>query len=751
MIYKDPKRDTIRVRGARENNLKDISIDIPKHRITVFTGVSGSGKSSLVFDTIAAESQRQLNETYSSFVRHRLAHYGQPDADLLENLSVAIVVDQKRLGSNARSTVGTATDIYTFLRLLFSRIGKPFVGYSHVFSFNDPAGMCPRCQGLGTEQTVMVDRLIDRSKSLNEGAIRFPTFEPGGYRWKRYAYSGLFDNDKKLSDYTKEEWDTLLNKTDVRVINPHPEYPPSHRYRGILVRFKEDFFAKESRELSTHGAALKRIVTQDICPACKGARLNKKVLSCHINDTNIAQCAALQVTDLIAFLKSVSRTKAQTIIDEMRERLESLVEIGLGYLSLDRHTGTLSGGESQRIKMVKHLGSSLSDIAYIFDEPSIGLHPSNVHKLNKLLQQLRDKGNTVLVVEHDPDVISIADHVVDMGPAAGARGGEVMYAGSLKHFRQADTLTAQFLHRQLSCKQEVRKAHGSLAIQDATLHNLQHVNVSIPKQVLTVVTGVAGSGKSSLIHGVLARKHPEAVTIDQGAIHASKRSNPASFVGVLDPIRQLLAKANKVSASLFSANSEGACPECKGLGLTYTDLAFLDPIVSVCELCGGKRFTEKALSYTVRGKNMYDILNMSVDTAYEFFTEPEIREVLLHMRDVGLGYLTLGQPLNTLSGGERQRIKLALHLKKQGELYILDEPTTGLHMSDVARLIAILNRLVDNGCTVIVIEHNLDVIAQADWVIDMGPGAGHDGGRVIFEGTPLDMRQSKTSVTGTYL
>ncbi|HSX07720.1 MAG TPA: excinuclease ABC subunit UvrA [Candidatus Saccharimonadales bacterium] len=742
----------IRIVRARENNLKNVSLEIPKHSITVFTGVSGSGKSSLVFDTIAAESQRQLNETYSSYIRHRLMQYGQPDADLLENLSVAMVVDQRRLGNNARSTVGTVTDIYTFLRLLFSRVGQPFVGYSNVFSFNDPEGMCQHCQGLGTEQTVQLDHLIDTSKSLNEGAIQFPTFEPGGYRWKRYAYSGLFDPDKKLAEYTADEWDTLLHKTDVKITDPQPGYPPSHRYRGILVRFKEDFFSKDSRELKTHAAALKRVIVNGPCPVCHGARLNQKSLSCTIRGKNIADCVAMQISDLRAFLASITDAKARTIIAETLERLQSLIDIGLGYLSLDRQTGTLSGGESQRIKMVKHLGSSLSDLMYIFDEPSTGLHPSNVHKLNTLLKQLRDKGNTVLVVEHDPDVIAIADHIVDMGPGAGVRGGEVVYEGSLTDFRRANTLTARFLHRKLELNQAPRPAKsGFISIRDATLHNLDHADVDIPKGVLTVVTGVAGSGKSSLIHGVLSAQHPEAITIDQGAIHASKRSTPASFVGIFDAIRSLLSAANNVSASLFSFNSEGACPNCKGMGVITTDLAFMDPIVTVCEVCNGKRFTQKTLGYTLRGKNIDDILHLSVDAALAFFTEPEIHATLQQMQAVGIGYLELGQSLNTLSGGERQRLKLALHLNKQGNIYILDEPTTGLHMSDVAHLIHILNRLVDNGSTVIVIEHNLDVIAQADWLIDMGPGAGNEGGRILFEGTPLAMKQSSESVTGKFL
>lgn len=751
MVDTKSSNHTIRVVGARENNLKNVSLEIPKHKITVFTGVSGSGKSSLVFDTIAAESQRQLNETYSSFIRSRLASVGQPDADLLENLSVSMVVDQKRIGNNARSTVGTVTDIYTFLRLLFSRVGQPFVGYSNVFSFNDPTGMCQRCQGIGTEQTVDIDQLIDKTKSLNEGAIRFPTFQPGGYRWKRYAYSGLFDNDKKLGDYTDEEWDTLLNKVDVKIVNPGPGYPPAHRYRGVLARFREDFFTKDSREMKTRSTALKRVVIKSECPVCHGARLNARTLRCKIDGKNIAACSAMQISDLIKFLKTITDPIAQTILDEMTERLENLAEIGLSYLSLDRQTSTLSGGESQRIKMVKHLGSSLTDLTYIFDEPSTGLHPSNVRKLNDLLAQLRDKGNTVLVVEHDPDIIAIADHIVDMGKGAGVHGGEVVYQGSLADFHSADTLTSRFLHRQVGIKQNTRTSDGVFTINHANLHNLKNVSVAIPKNILTVVAGVAGSGKSSLIHGVFAAQHPEAITIDQGAIHTSKRSNPASFVDILDPIRNLLAQANGVSASLFSFNSSGACPECKGLGVISTDLAFMEPIVTTCEKCGGKRFTKTTLGYKLNGKNIDDILHMSVDEAADFFDTPDIHNALTQMQEVGIGYLSLGQSLDSLSGGERQRIKLAQHLRKRGNIYILDEPTTGLHMSDISRLLGVLNKLVDGGSTVVVVEHNLDVISQADWLIEMGRGAGHDGGSVIFEGTPNEMKQSTQSITGKYL
>jgi excinuclease UvrABC ATPase subunit len=743
--------DGIHIKGAREHNLKNISVTIPKHAITVFTGVSGSGKSSLVFDTIAAESQRQLNETYPSFIRHRLAKYGQPDADLLENLSVSIVVDQKRLGDNARSTVGTVTDIYTFLRLLFSRVGTPFVGYSNVFSFNDPAGMCPRCQGIGAEKTVNIKALIDTSKSLNEGAINFPTFQPGGYRWKRYAYSGLFDNDKKLQDYTEDEWDILLNKKDVKITKPLPGWPQSHRYRGILIRFQEDFFSKNSRELNTHAAALSNVVIAGPCPECHGARLNKKVLSCKIDGKNIAECAAMQITDLLTFLQTIKAPKAATIRTESIERLQNLAAIGLDYLSLDRQTSTLSGGESQRIKMVKHLGSSLSDICYIFDEPSIGLHPSNVAQLNALLQRLRDRGNTVLVVEHDPDVIKIADHIVDMGPHAGSQGGEIVFEGTYQQLQNAKTLTAQFLHTPRTIKVAPRKPTGNLSLHHASLHNLHDVSVDIPTGVLTVVTGVAGSGKSTLINHVFAQAYPDAIKVDQSAIHASKRSNPASFLGILDPIRLLLARANNVDASLFSFNGKGACPECKGLGYVSTDLAFMDPIVTICELCKGRRFTKAVLDYTLHGKSIDVLLDMNIEDACSFFKETNIAPVLQKANEVGVGYLTLGQPLNTLSGGERQRIKLALELQKTGKIYILDEPTTGLHMSDISRLMHILSTLVDKGSTVIVIEHNTDVIRQADWVIELGPGAGHNGGRILFEGTVADMKRNNHTITGRYL
>ncbi|UUZ97212.1 excinuclease ABC subunit UvrA [Paenibacillus sp. P25] len=742
----------LHVVGARENNLKNISVRIPKNRITVFTGVSGSGKSSLVFDTIAAESQRQLNETFNSFVRHRLPHYGQPDVDSLEHLSVAIVVDQKRLGGNARSTVGTITDIYSLLRLLYSRVGKPFAGYSNAFSFNDPQGMCERCEGLGTVAMVRVDRLIDKSKSLNEGAIDFPTFRPGDWRWKRYVCSGLFDNDKKLEDYTDEEWDTLLYKTDVKIKNPLPGWPPTSKYEGIIPRFERSFLSKESEEAkSRYKEEFDRVITRGECPLCKGARLNLQALSCKINNRNIADCTALPIRELVEVIREVRRPVAAPIVSAIVERLEHLVSVGLGYLSLNRETFTLSGGESQRVKMVRHLGSSLTGITYIFDEPSIGLHPHDVRRLNDLMKRLRDKGNTVLIVEHDPDVISIADHVIDMGPGAGSKGGEIVYQGDVPGLAASGTLTGKFLSHRPKLKTSPREPDGALVIEHASLHNLKDVSVRIPQGVMTVVTGVAGSGKSTLINGVLPVHYPEAVYIDQSAIRGSKRSNPATYTGILDSIRSLFAQSNRVSPSLFSFNSSGACPECKGLGITYTDLAFMDPVVSRCEVCQGRRFTDEVLGLTLRGKNISEVLNMRIAEAGSFFHEETIRPVLQRLTDVGLDYIQLGRPLNTLSGGELQRLKLAAELENSGRIYVFDEPTTGPHMSDVARLIGLLNRLVDQGGTVVVIEHNLDVISQADWIIDMGPGAGQEGGKVVFQGRPHELIQHESSITGFYL
>lgn len=741
----------IHVVGAREKNLKNIDVKIPKKKITVFTGVSGSGKSSLVFDTIAAESQRQLNETYSSFIRHRLPHYGQPKIDAIENLSVAIIIAQKRIGGNAKSTVGTITDIYSLLRLLFSRIGKPFIGYSDAFSFNNPSGMCPKCDGLGRIDMIDIKRLLDRNKSLNEGAILFPTFEPGGWRLKRYIHSGFFDNDKKIKDFTDNELELLLYKSDIKVTTSNPEWPKTSLYEGLIPRIERSFIKKEGGESTKYKREIDRIVIKEICPVCGGTRLNQTVLQCKINNKNIADCVEMQITDLLDFISTIKDSKAATMVMAITNQLEHLVSIGLGYLNLSRETSTLSGGESQRIKMVRQLGSSLTDLTYIFDEPSIGLHPHDVNKINTLLKLLRDKGNTVLIVEHDPDVIKIADHVVDMGPRAGRNGGKIMYQGDFNGLVHSGTTTGKYLCTQTQLRKNVRNSNGWLSLKDANLHNLKNISISIPKGVMTVVTGVAGSGKSTLINHVLPKFYPETIFIDQKPIRASKRSNIATFTGMFDIIRRLFSKANNVKPALFSFNSQGACPNCKGLGVTYTDLAFMDTVVNVCEVCQGNRFIDEALSYKLHGKNISEVLNMTVDEALDFFHEKEISTVLKRLADVGITYITLGQPLNTLSGGELQRIKLADELESNGNIYVLDEPTTGLHMSDISQLLKILDRLVEQGSTVIVIEHNLDVISQADWIIDLGPFAGQNGGRIMFEGLPKDLINCNSSITAQYL
>lgn len=750
-MYNENIKKYINVVGAREKNLKNVNVKIPKKEITIFTGVSGSGKSSLVFDTIAAESQRQLNETYSSFIRHRLPHYGEPSVDVIENLSVAIIIDQKRIGGNARSTVGTITDIYSLLRLLFSRIGKPFVGYSDAFSFNNIKGMCPKCEGLGKVDMISIDKLLDRNKSLNEGAILFPTFEPGGWRLKRYIHSGFFDNDKKIKDFTEEEMELLLYKSDIKVTTSDPNWPKTSLYEGLIPRIERSFLKKEEGENVKYKKEIAKIVGRQKCPICKGARLNKDVLQCKINNKSIVDCAEMQITDLLDFIRSISEPKALTIVSAIINRLEHLVSIGLGYLSLSRETSTLSGGESQRIKMVRQLGSSLTDLTYIFDEPSIGLHPHDIDKINILLKLLRDKGNTVLIVEHDPDIIRIADHVVDMGPKAGINGGKIMYQGTLEGLLQSDTLTGKYLCRKPKLKKKVRTSNEWLFLKNANLHNLKNVNVDIPRGIMTVVTGVAGSGKSTLINHVLPKFYPNTIFIDQKPIQTSKRSNIATFTGIFDKIRELFSKANHVKPSLFSFNSEGACPNCRGLGVTYTDLAFMDTVVATCEVCQGHRFKDEILNYKLGNKNISEVLNMTIEEALGFFNQKEICDILKKLVDVGITYITLGQPLNTLSGGELQRVKLASELESHGNIYVLDEPTTGLHMSDISQLIKILNRLVDNGSTVIIIEHNLDVISQADWIIDLGPFAGQNGGQIMFEGVPMDLINSKTSITGKYL
>jgi excinuclease UvrABC ATPase subunit len=741
-------REFIEIHGARENNLKNISLNIPKQKIIVFTGVSGSGKSSLVFDTIAAEAQRQLNETFTAFVQGFLPHYGQPDVDSIEHLNAPIIIDQKRVGGGSRSTVGTYTDIAALLRLLFSRVGQPYVGPAYAFSFNTPQGMCPECEGIGKTTQLDLDKFLDRSTSLNGGAILHPEFKVGKWMWKMYPLSGLFDNDKVIKDYSDEELHALLYGADVKV--SFGEF--GSKYEGLVERFTRMYLKKDAAAMSERNRAVfEQFVTSQICPVCHGARLNAAALNCKIENKNIAEVSNLEATELSKFLKGFTDPIAIKVAAKLTERIEHLVDIGLGYLSLGRETSTLSGGESQRVKMIRHLGNSLTEMLYILDEPSVGLHARDVARLNGLLKKLRDKGNTVLVVEHDPDVIAIADRVIDLGPKAGTHGGEIVFEGSYEALKEAETLTGKFLKQHLPIKEKVRQATGHMTVKKATLHNLKNVTVNIPTGVLTVVTGVAGSGKSTLINDVFLEQYPDVVVVDQARVTANIRSTPTTYTGIMDEIRQAFAKANKVSASLFSFNSEGSCPNCNGLGVVYTDLAFMEGVVSSCEICEGKRFKPEVLGYTLRDKTISDVLDMTTEEALTFFTEKKIKPVVQAMNDVGLGYLKLGQPLSTVSGGEGQRLKLATELHKKGSVYVMDEPTTGLHLSDIGLLMGIIDRLVDAGNTVILIEHHLDVIRQADWIIDMGPGAGHEGGTVVFEGVPQNLVDEKRSMTGQYL
>ncbi len=734
---------TIQVRGARENNLKNVSVDIPRRRITVFTGVSGSGKSSLVFDTIAAESQRLLNETFSTFVQSFLPRYGQPDVDSLANLSTAIIIDQQRMGGNPRSTLGTATDIYTLLRVLFSRLGAPAVPHAMALSFNDPSGMCPECEGLGRASLVDLDALLDKSKSLEDGAIQFQPFYVGGYNWLTFRKSGLFDVKKPLRRYTKEEWHNFLHLEDPKMKPP---------YQGLIPKFKRLYLGKGAEDMAPHlRSSFERIVTSGPCTACGGTRLSEAARACRVDGKNIADCSAMQVSELAELVRSIRAPKVAPLLNRLSERLEHLLEIGLGYLSLSRETSTLSGGESQRVKVVRHLSSSLTETLYIFDEPTIGLHPHDVQRLNRTLIKLRDAGNTVLVVEHKPAVMAIADHVVDLGPGAGSSGGTVVFEGPFAALAKSDTLTGKHLSRHQALKEKPRTGKGHLVIENATLNNLHGVTVKIPKGVLTAVTGVAGSGKSSLIHGNLPKHYPEAVFVDQSLAAGSRRSNLATYSGMADAIRKAFAAANKVQPALFSANSKGACPACEGLGVIYTDLQHLDPVAVGCETCEGRCFTDAVLALTLRGKNINEVLSLSVVDAASYFTEKPILATLKALNDVGLGYVALGQRLNTLSGGERQRLRLAGELEKPSPIVVLDEPTTGLHMADVAKLLALLDAMVDNGTTLIVIEHNLDVVVRADWIIDMGPGAGAEGGKVVFEGAPPGLLKASKSLTGKHL
>ena len=770
--------DLIRVQGARQNNLKDISLEIPKRRLTVFTGVSGSGKSSLVFGTIAAESQRLINETYSAFVQGFMPTLGRPEVDVLEGLTTAIIVDQERMGANTRSTVGTATDANAMLRVLFSRLGKPHIGPSTAFSFNIPTrkasgamtsdkgkgervvvrdlvfhgGMCPRCEGMGSVNDIDLKQLYDDSKSLNEGALTIPGYTADGWMVRIFGASGFVDPDKPIRKYSKKELNDFLYKEPVKVKFQNMNLT----YEGLIPRIQKSFLSKDVDAMQPHiRAFVERAVTFTKCPDCQGTRLNEAARSSKINKINIADACAMQISDLAVWMRSVKDPSVAPLLKTLQHTLDSFVEIGLGYLSLDRPAGTLSGGEAQRTKMIGHLGSSLTDVTYVFDEPSIGLHPHDIQRMNELLLRLRDKGNTVLVVEHKPEMIGIADHVVDLGPRAGTAGGEVVFEGTVEGLRSSGTLTGRHLSDRATLKPSVRTSTGVMKIRGAKTHNLKNVSVDIPLGVLVVVTGVAGSGKSSLIHGSVAGQEG-VVAIDQTPIRGSRRSNPATYTGLLDPIRTAFAKANNVKPALFSANSEGACQTCNGAGVIYTDLAMMAGVTTICEDCEGKRFQASVLEYRLGKLNIAEVLDLPVAEATVFFGPgkthtPAAHAILQRMSDVGLGYLRLGQPLTTLSGGERQRLKLATHMGEPGGVYVLDEPTIGLHLADLEQLLGLLDRLVDSGKSVIVIEHHQAVMAHADWIIDLGPGAGHDGGKVVFEGTPKELVAGKSTLTGKHL
>jgi len=732
--------DVIRVRGARQNSLQDIDVDVPKHQLVAVTGVSGSGKSSLVFDTIAAESARQLNETFSAFAQGRLPSYAHPDVDLLENLSAVIVVDQQRLSGGPRSTVGTISDIGARLRLLFSRIGEPAAGYSNAYSFNDPAGMCPNCQGLGIAASVVESELVDDDRSLNEGAITFPKFNPGTWLWKAYAKSGFFDPDMKIRDYTPEQRELFLYAPAGEHTPPAGMDAVGTAYEGLVTRFNRIYLQREPDSFKgAQREAFERIDSRGPCPECHGSRLAAPARASLINGKSIADLNAMQISDLAEHVAKIDGAAVAPLVANLRVHLERMMTLGLGYLSLDRTTSTLSGGEAQRIKMVRHLGSALADMLYVFDEPTVGLHPRDVTALGQMLLALRDRGNTVLVIEHDPDIMAIADHIIDLGPGAGTAGGQITYQGDYDGLTQAGTPTGHGLREHRRATRTRREPDGWISIDDATTNNLQHVTTRIPRGVMTAVTGVAGSGKSSLILGNLPAVEPDAIVIDQRPIRGSRRSNPATYTGLLNLIRDVFAKTTGAPAGLFTPNSTGGCPACEGNGVIYTDLAFMEGVITRCEVCEGRRFTPQAQEHHVAGKNIADVFEMSVTDAIDYFPQPAIGRILSRLHDVGLDYLTLGQTLTSLSGGERQRLKLATELSTPGRTIILDEPTTGLHIADISRLIGLLDRLIDAGSTLVVIEHNLDIIAAADWIIDIGPEAGHDGGQVVYEGTPDQM------------
>ncbi len=770
--------DVIRVHGARVNNLKDVGVEIPKRRLTVFTGISGSGKSSLVFGTIAAESQRLINETYSAFVQGFMPTLARPEVDVIEGLTTAIVVDQERMGANVRSTVGTATDANAMLRILFSRLGKPHIGSPQAFSFNTATisgagavtfekggkkvrekraftrtgGMCPRCEGTGSVTDFDRSQLYDDTKSLNEGALTIPGYSMDGWYGRIFRGCGFFDPDKPIRKYTKRELDDLLHKEPTRIKVDNVNLT----YEGLIPKIQGSFLSKDVDSMQPHVRAfVERAVTFTACPDCGGSRLNETARSSKIKRINIADVCAMQISDLAEWVRALDEPSVAPLLAALSQTLDSFAEIGLGYLALDRPSGTLSGGEAQRVKMVGHLGSALTDVTYVFDEPTVGLHPHDIERMNDLLLRLRDKGNTVLVVEHKPETIAIADHVVDLGPGAGTAGGTVCFEGTVEELRATDTLTGRHLDDRAALKETVRTPTGALPIRGATTHNLRDIDVDIPLGVLVVVTGVSGSGKSSLVHGSIPAG-ADVVSIDQVTIRGSRRSNPATYTGLLDPIRKAFAKANGVKPALFSANSEGACPNCNGAGVVYTDLAMMAGVATTCEVCDGKRFEASVLDHHLGGRDITEVLAMSVTEATEFFGAgeahtPAAHAVLERLADVGLGYLSLGQPLPTLSGGERQRLKLATHLGDNGGVYVLDEPTAGLHLADVAQLLGLLDRLVDSGKSVIVVEHHQAVMAHADWIIDLGPGAGHDGGRIVFDGPPADLVAARSTLTGEHL
>jgi excinuclease UvrABC ATPase subunit len=777
-LHRADRHDLIRVHGARANNLKDISIALPKRRLTVFTGVSGSGKSSLVFSTIAAESQRMINETYSAFVQGFMPTLARPDVDVLEGLTIAIIVDQQRMGTDRRSTVGTATDANAMLRILFSRLGQPHIGSPQAFSFNVASisgagavtlergghttkerrsfsilgGMCPRCEGRGSVNDIDLTQLYDDSKSLNDGALTIPGYSMDGWYGRIFSGCGFFDPDKPIKKFTKRELNDLLYKEPTKIkvegINL--------TYEGLIARIQKSMLSKDVDSLQPHVRAfVERAVTFTTCPACDGTRLSAEARSSKIKQINIADACAMQISDLAEWVKGLDEASVAPLLDALQETLESFVEIGLGYLSLERPSGTLSGGEAQRVKMIRQLGSSLTDVTYVFDEPTVGMHPHDIQRMNDVLLRLRDKGNTVLVVEHKPEAIAIADHVVDLGPGAGTKGGEVVFEGTVEGLRASGTLTGRHLDDRAAPKPSVREPKGVLEVRGACTHNLRDVDVDIPLGVLVVLTGVAGSGKSSLIGGSVSGRDG-VVSIDQAAIRGSRRSNPATYSGLLDPIRKAFAKANGVKPALFSANSEGACLNCNGAGVIYTDLAMMAGVAAPCEVCDGKRFEASVLEYTFGGKDISEVLAMSVTEAEEFFGSKAANvaaahKILVWLADVGLGYVSLGQPLTTLSGGELQRLKLATRMGEKGGVYVLDEPTAGLHLADVEQLLGLLDRLVEDGKSVIVIEHHQAVMAHADWIIDLGPGAGHDGGRIVFEGTPADLIADRSTLTGEHL